>query len=159
MTTRHHWEECSRRGHAVIEIALLSPWIFLLFLGIVDTGFYSYAAISTANAARVAAMYASNSPSSLDDSQGACSAALAEMKPLPNIKAGVTCASGCGAGTACAAGPMKVTAKRITAASSADGLAEASEVSVQYQTVNMFLIPGLPDHLTITRTVQMKQRF
>ena len=41
-------------GHAVVEIALMSPWILLLFVLIFDFGFYSYAAISTANAARAA---------------------------------------------------------------------------------------------------------
>src|SRR5438128_767679 len=42
-------------GHAVIEIALLAPWIFFLFAGTLDMGFYLSALIATQNAARVAA--------------------------------------------------------------------------------------------------------
>lgn len=41
------------RGHAVIEVALLSPWIFFLFVGTLDMGFYTHALIATQNAARV----------------------------------------------------------------------------------------------------------
>jgi Flp pilus assembly protein TadG len=33
------------RGHAMVEVALMLPWILLLFVGIVEFGFYTYAAI------------------------------------------------------------------------------------------------------------------
>src|SRR5205809_4591375 len=42
------------RGHAVIEVSLMAPWIFFLFMGTVGFGFYASAAIATQNAARVA---------------------------------------------------------------------------------------------------------
>ncbi len=128
-----------------MEIALLSPWIFLLFVGIFDAGFYCYAAISTANAARVAATYTSDGLS-LGDSSLACAAALEEMRQLPNIKNSVN---------SCNALPLIVAAKQINVGP--DG-GPATEVTVQYQTVNLFVIPGLPGQMTLKRTVQMKQR-
>src|SRR5947207_14797502 len=53
---RGPWKE---RGHAVIEVSLMAPWIFFLFMGTLDFGFYSYAIIATQNAARVAVMQTS----------------------------------------------------------------------------------------------------
>src|SRR5260370_28240415 len=82
-------------GHAVIETALMAPWIFFLFIGIFDVGFYAYAGIVTANAARVAALYTSSSVGAAGDSAGACAYALEEMRSLPNVGNSMTT---CGAG-------------------------------------------------------------
>lgn len=132
-----------RRGNAVVETALIMPWLLLLFLGVFDFGFYAYAAITTAHAARVAALYTSSSPSNAADTTGACYYALQALQDLPNVGSGVT---------GCTALPVQVTA---TAVSGADG-APASSVTVIYQTVPLFPIPGLMGQMTITRTAQMR---
>jgi Flp pilus assembly protein TadG len=144
-----------RRGNAAIEVAMLSPWILFLFLGVFDAGFYMYAAISTANAARVAALYTSSGPNTLGDSLGACQTALEEMRQLPNVKAGVSCPAACAAGSACKAGPVTFTA--VSVGAGADG-SPASQVTVQYQTVQLITIPGLTGQMTLKRTVQMRER-
>lgn len=144
-----------RLGGAALEVALLSPWIFFLFLGVFDAGFYMYAAISTANAARVAALYTSSASSTLADSLGACQTALEEMRQLPNVKASVSCPSSCGAGSACTAGPVTFTA--VAKATGVDG-APASQVTVQYQTVQLIALPGLTGQMTLKRTVQMREQ-
>jgi hypothetical protein len=142
-------------------MAFLAPWIFLLFIGILDTGFYTYAAISTANAARVAAMYTSSTAAAgLDSSADACNAAIEEMRSLPNIKTFVNCSAGCTAGATCSAGSnLDVTATRILAASSPDTSADATQVQVRYTTVQMFPFPGFKGQYTITRTVKMRRRY
>jgi Flp pilus assembly protein TadG len=144
-----------RRGNAAIEVAVLSPWIFFLFLGVFDSGFYMYGAISTANAARVAALYTSSGPNTLDDSFGACQIALEEMRQLPNVKAGVSCPASCAAGTACTAGPVTFTA--VSMGAGADG-SPASQVTVQYQTMQLITLPGFAGQMTLKRTVQMRER-
>src|SRR5690242_11566024 len=79
-------------GHAVIETALMAPWIFLLFIAIFDFGFYAYAGITTANAARAAALYTSTSTGAATDTAGACQYVLDELRKLPNVGAGtVSC--------------------------------------------------------------------
>ena len=60
-----------RRGSALIELTLLSPWILFLFIGIVDLGFYSYALISVENATRIAGEYCSQNTASASDATGA----------------------------------------------------------------------------------------
>ncbi len=129
-------------GHAVVEVALISPWIFFLFVGTLNLGFYSYALICTENAARVAAAYTSSSGSKVADAAGACGAALAELNYLPNARA----VNGCNSL------PVIVTATPVTGP---DG-SPASSVAVTYQTVALIPIPGLAKQLTITRTVQMR---
>jgi Flp pilus assembly protein TadG len=133
-----------REGHAVIEVALLSPWIFFLFAGVFDFGFYSYAAICTANAARTAALRTAASAASAGDSAAACEAALEELRMLPNVASGVT---------GCSALPVQVTATAVPVG--LDG-APASRVAVTYQSVQLFRIPGLMDRMTMTRVAEMR---
>ena len=134
----------SQRGHAVLEVSLLSPWIFMLFAGTFDMGMYGYALISTENAARVAAVYTSAYTSSAGDAAKACQYALAEMSALPNVRGLTTCG----------AYPVKVDAQSVTGI---DG-ATASEVTVTYQTPQLIPIPRLMGRLTVNRKVQMRCR-
>ncbi len=144
-----------QRGNAAIEVALISPWIFFLFIGIFDFGFYAYAAICTANAARVAVLYTSAGASTVADSGQACATALEEMRQLPNVKSSVSCPAACDPGSACTAGPMTVTA--VSVDPGADG-SPASQVTVEYQTVQLFPIPGLAGQMKLKRVVQMRVR-
>src|ERR1700731_2757751 len=80
-------------GSSIVEVALLAPWIFFLFVGIFDFGFYSYAAICTQSAARAVALSQAQSATA---AVTPCNAALGEMKMLPNVgyNPGFTCGSG-----------------------------------------------------------------
>ncbi len=73
-------------GSAVIEAALMMPWIAFLFVGILDFGFYSTAAIATQNAARAAAIQLANG-STID----ACQTILNELRLMPNTFGVTTC--------------------------------------------------------------------
>jgi Flp pilus assembly protein TadG len=129
----------------MLELALLSPWVFILFIGALDWGFYSYALVSLEAATRTAALYASTDSGSAVDQTTACQLVLGEMRTLPNIGAAVT---------ACGANPV-VTTQKITGP---DG-AFAAQVTVTYQTVGLIPIPGLlSKQATITRTVKMRIR-
>src|ERR1700674_2519077 len=90
------------RGHAVVEIALMAPWIFFLFVGVFDVGFFSYAAICTQNAARQAAVRTAADEFSQSNAL-ACAAALGEMNRLPNVPSLGSCS----------ATPLKVTQKTL----------------------------------------------
>ncbi|HTT62768.1 MAG TPA: TadE family protein [Bryobacteraceae bacterium] len=132
------------RGHAMLELALLLPWVFFLFAGAFDLGFYNYALISTQNAARVAAWYTSQTKTTATDAATACTYALAELQALPNVGTSVK---------NCNASPVVVTATQVTGA---DG-AEASSVSVSYTSPKLIPIPGaLAGRFTFDRIVQMR---
>src|SRR5258708_26939703 len=80
-----------RRGSALLEITLLSPWIFFLFIFVIDMGFFCYSLIAVENAARTGAEYTSKSPLLAGSSQTACDAAKLELSMLPNITFTSTC--------------------------------------------------------------------
>lgn len=133
------------KGHAVLEAALLMPWLIFLFIGTFDMGFYCYDLISVENAARVAAEYTATSTYTVSDSSKACTLVLNELANVPNLT-GVT---------GCSSLPLKVTASAVNAS---DGSA-ASQVSVQYQSSSFIPIPGvLAGKLTITRVAEMRLR-
>jgi len=145
------------RGHSIVEFSLFLPWVLFLFAGAFDWGFYSWALVSTENAARVAAMYTSTNVGTAADSKGACTYALAELAYAPNVAAnpGVNSTTPTTGSTGCSAAPVTVVASAVTGP---DG-SNASQVSVTYQTPVLIPIPGLlPSQISITRVVQMRLR-
>jgi Flp pilus assembly protein TadG len=131
-------------GHAVVELSLMIPWIFFLFVGALDFGFYSYALIATQNAARVAALYTAQCAGTATDQATACRQVRQELAWMPNSS---SFSSGC------ESAPLAVTVSALT---DAEGQ-PASQVRVSYQTVQLIPIPGLvPGQTTITRTAQLR---
>lgn len=141
--------ERGQAGSSIVEIALLMPWIVFLFVGILDTGFYSYAMIVTENAARVSAMQASISSAASTDSLSACVVALQEMSSLPNAVGLTTC----GSGSVSTASPVSVVASSVDHGSGD----VSSRVTVMYQTLPLIPIPGiLPRQMTVTRSAEVR---
>jgi hypothetical protein len=154
------------RGTAVVEAALMMPWIVFLFVGVLDFGFYAYAAICTQNAARAVAISQANPIPSATP----CIVALGEMQGLPNMLGVSTCAAYPTAPTPTQ--PLSVCVATITnagafpancssATTCADCALNASsssmQATVQYQTMQMIPIPGiLMDKMTLTRTAEMR---
>src|SRR5262249_32014873 len=132
-------EKKSARGGAMLELAFLSPWILLLFIGVLDWGFYAYSLISLQAALRSAAVNARLSTGNATDADAACTIVRGEMKNLPNVRSL----------TSCGATPLTVTASLITGPDSSD----AAKVTVIYQTPSLIPIPGmLAKQFTITRS-------
>jgi len=140
----------NRSGNAVIEVALLAPWIFFLFVGVLDLGFYAYAFISVENAARAAALLTSRSKVAATDQVDACAIVLSEM---------TWAAYGRDIQTNCQAAPLIVNTTLLngsTTPASQDG-SDAAQVEVQYTTLTMIPIPGvLPPSFVVDRKWQMK---
>lgn len=141
-----------RKGHAIIEVSLMAPWIFFLFMGIMDFGYYAYAAISVENAARAAAIQTAIDANSAANATLACNYALPELQGLSNARGLAGCVSG--ASAIDSTHPVGVTASQVLGV---DGT-QASQVSVSYQSIPMFPIPGVMGQMTITRTAQMRLR-
>lgn len=136
-----------QRGNAAIEIALLSPWIFFLFIGVCDVGFYTTEMIGVENAARVAAEYTSQNATVAADSAGACARALNELGALPNVGSQTDCSS------SVSSNAVVVTTATVTGPDSEP----ATSVTVSYRGAQLIPIPGtLTGALTITRSVKMR---
>ncbi len=153
------------RGGAVVEAALLMPWLAFLFVGVLDFGFYSYAAICTQNAARAVAM-SQVSGGAID----ICTAARGEMQELPGMSGVTTCLTYPAAPTNTT--PLSVCVATITASGAAPANCSAAakcadcnlnasstsiQATVQYRTIPMVPIPGvLMGRMTLTRTAEMR---
>jgi Flp pilus assembly protein TadG len=142
-----------RRGNAVIEVALMAPWIFFLFVGVLDFGFYAYSFISVENAARAAALLMSKSKVEATDpahQADACAIVLSEM---------TWAAYGRNISSTCSTAPLTVKATLLndqTTPRSQDGF-DAVQVEVQYTTLTMVPIPGvLPSSFVVDRRWEMK---
>jgi hypothetical protein len=131
-------------GQAILELSLMMPWIFFLFVGALDFGFYSHALISTQNAARVATLNAGFTTVSSASQMDACFHARRELAMMPNAQSfSLTCNQA----------PLVVT---VTPFTDADG-SPASRVQVAYDTIPLIPIPGLvTGQQTITRQVSVK---
>ncbi len=141
------WRVCQRRGqrgHAAVELALIGPWIFFLFVGVLDFGFYSYALIAVENAARVAALNAGGGPAY--DQPVACRVALDELRWMPNLRTPLA---------NCDALPLKV---EIAANGYTDAQGHpATWVRVTYETLQLIPIPGLvTGKLLISRDMETR---
>jgi Flp pilus assembly protein TadG len=135
-----------RSGQAVVEVTLLVPWLVFSFVAAFNFGIFAYALISTQNAARSAAMFASQS---LTVAQGGsivtevCPYVLGELGDAPGVGAGVT---------TCTAAPVTVT---VTPKTPGAGNMNTVQVSVTYNTMQTIPLPGLmAGSLSITRTVE-----
>ena len=125
-----------RRGHAAVELALIGPWIFFLFVGVLDFGFYSYALIAVQNAARVAALTAGTDAGAAIDQPRACRLAVDELLKMPNLKA-VDPAT-----YSCNAMPLRVEVNSNPNYVDSEGN-PATWVRVTYETIQMIPIPGI----------------
>jgi Flp pilus assembly protein TadG len=136
----------TRGGNAVIEVALMAPWIFFLFVGVLDFGFYAYAFISVENAARAAVLLTSQSKTSASDQQDACALVLVELQYA---------AYGRTLPTTCQADPLVVNATLLT--NGGLDTKDAAQVEVRYTTIGMIPIPGVfAGSFVIDRVWQMK---
>ena len=171
------------RGQAMVEVALMSPWIFFLFIGIMDTGFFCYSAICVENAARAAAMTTALNQQQVTGTANdfACRAAWNELSNLPNVysktevttcgglPAGVTvvtntlCGSatsnivGCTAGASCSDCDGTPWDKYPVPKAAQVSKAASSQVIVTYTSVPVVPIPGIfPNRYTLTRIAEAR---
>lgn len=134
------------RGGAMMEMVLISPWIFFLFIGALDWGFYASALVSLQAGVRSAVLYTASGISTAGSSTDACTIVLNEIRKLPNIGSGTT---------DCSSNPT-VTAEYLT---SGPGGAKASRVTVTYTSITLVPMPGLlRRQFTVTRSAVMRLR-
>jgi uncharacterized membrane protein len=159
----------NRKGSAVVEAALMMPWVLFLFVGVLDSGFYTYAAMATQNAARAAAIQSANSGGTLTGVR-LCQIVKNEMGLMPNVGLVGTCAASQAAVSnaspmwVCTGNPLTNTASsqcgqpaRICADCTLDTTARSIQAVVTYQSIPLVPIPGiLVTQLQLTRIAEAR---
>jgi Flp pilus assembly protein TadG len=121
-----------RRGAAAVEMAVLLPFLVLMFLGVLDFCRVFYFSMMVENCARNGAMYASDP-------------LTASESPYPNVEA------------AALAGAANLSPSPTVSSfhgSDSDGQPYVA-VTVSYPFVTISNYPGLPVQFHLTRTVQL----
>jgi Flp pilus assembly protein TadG len=141
--------EKTATGHAVIEVALMSPWLLLLFLAVFNFGYYMYAGISVANAARAAALEMGRRSSNTLDQTLACNVVKSELDYLPNASS---------FSSTCNTPPLTVVVGNsgvdVPALDDINKL--GARVRVTYTTIQLFPLPWLAGRFTISRQTDMR---
>ena len=138
----------------MVEATLLCPWIFFIFVGAFDVGFYVNALIATENAVRTAGLYYASSPKTASDAAKSCYYALEILRTQANVRT---------QGKACASSPAAVnqsTPVALTVSSIPSGPdgQPATAVTVTYQTMPLIPIPLLiTRQLTVSRSAEFKE--
>jgi Flp pilus assembly protein TadG len=121
-----------RRGAAVVELAVLLPFLTFLLLVAVDYSRVFYFSLTIENAARNAALYGTRDTTHASDTAGIQSVALADcsnVTPTPTV----TSQSG----------------------TDANGYSVVT-VTISYDFHTITNYPGIPSTTTLTRTVSMR---
>jgi len=115
----------------MVELALMSPWIFFLFVGIFDFGYFTYASTCVESAARQAAVRTAQDTVSQTQAI-ACTAVLAELNQLPNVGSFSSTCAGSGSVSTCIGASSVSTASPLCVA----------QTTLCGASVNTFTIPA-----------------
>ena len=143
------------KGNSLVEFALIAPWFFFLFTGVVDAGFATYGLIAVQNAARVAAIHSAANATAATDQSGACAIVLQELQGLPNINSSFS--------SNCTSNPVTVkvnycdNSTPCTGSTTSVDNGPATFVTVTYQMPALFSLP-IASVSSITRTAEMRLR-
>jgi Flp pilus assembly protein TadG len=120
-----------RKAVAAVELAVLLPFLAFIFVVTVDFSRIFYDSLILANCARNGALYGCANPTNAQDTAGIQNAALADatnLTPAPTVTS--------------------------TTGTNSDGNYVQVTVTFTFQTLTNY--PGIPNSITLTRTVQMR---
>lgn len=149
----------SQSGQSLVELALITPLLALLTIGIVEMGRYGYLAIVLANSARAGAAYGAQSLANSADTTGIQAAAANDFKDFGETSGlSISSSTSCG----CDNGGTVTSAVCSTVANPSAGTCAAGHwvvvVSVRASAKfnSLFSYPGIPKSITVTDTSSMR---
>jgi Flp pilus assembly protein TadG len=149
-------------GQALLELALMLPFLLLLVVGVVEIGRYAYIGVLVANAAHAGAIYGAQSLGQSGDGPGIQTAALNDFRDNTGDTANLTLTSvsssyscGCDNGGAVTAGICTGTGAATCAAGTGHPVVTLTVTATG--TFNpLFSYPGVSGSITLSRTSTMR---
>ena len=133
-------------GSSFVEIALLLPFLLLLFVGAVDLGRLYFMCVEITGAAQAGALYGVQNPGDTSGMQSAASAGASSLSGITTTATyGCECSDGSSRSASCGTTPT-CTYNYVNYVDVAS--------SVQYSPI--FSYPGLPSTMTLTREAKMR---
>lgn len=140
-------------GQSLLEVALLSPLLFLLLIGVIEIGRYAYFAIGVGNAAHAAAAYAAQNTVTAGNTTGITAAACYDFNETSsNCGLSVTTTYTCQCDNN---GSMTADAS-CAACGATEVLAPYVQVTASGNFTPIFNFPFIPSQFTVSRTATMR---
>lgn len=141
-----HKTALADRGQALVELALLVPFLVLLLIGALQAGIIAYAAIEVGNAAEAGALYGAQNRANASNTTGITQAAQNDASGLVTV--GVTPSISCACQTA--SGTLtNITCSATTSCTSPSQVVEWVNVLTNSTINPTFHYPGLPTTYTV----------
>jgi Flp pilus assembly protein TadG len=141
--------QAGESGQTILEVALLTPVLLLLAVGIIEIGRYAYYSILVANAARAGAQYGAQSLATAADTTGIQTAAKNDGQNVAGLTVATQQECGCtglSIGSSCPA----------TSCSSPNHALVYVKVSTSGKFNSLFKYPGIPTSITVNSTELMR---
>lgn len=140
---------CSEQGSSLAELALLTPFLLFLLLGVFDFGRAYYLAMEVAGAAQAGAEYGIHNPA---DTSGIKATAQADAPDVPNLTVatpvyGCECSDGTSYSEYCSSAPSCTTGKNLV---------YTVKVNASTDYSMWFHLPGIPLSLDISKSATMR---
>jgi Flp pilus assembly protein TadG len=148
-------EDC---GTNLLEMALLTPFLLLLLLGIIEVGRYAELSIQVANAARAGVQYGAQNLVTAADITGIENAAANDGQSVPGLQVSPP-SDGYSAGyvlCGCSGGSTIPSATCPATCTAPSHQVVYVQVNTKGVFGSLFNYPGLPSSLTVTGKAQMQ---
>lgn len=150
----------AEHGQTLLEVALLTPLLLLLLLGVIEMGRYAYISILVGNAAHAGASYAAQSLPQSADTNGIQTAADNDFanNGQQTSDLTVTSSTSCGcdsAGTVAAAGCVTATNPSAGTCPGGGNWVVFVSVTASGTFSGLFNYPGIPSSINISRTATL----
>jgi Flp pilus assembly protein TadG len=136
-------------GASLLELAILSPFLLSLLIGVMEFGRYSYYSILVANAARAGAQYGAQNLGTAADTTGIKNAASQDGQNLAALT--ITSAEQCG----CTGSTLSTICPATSCTPPAHPLVYV-QVTATASINSMFNYPGVPKSLGLSSTNTMR---
>jgi Flp pilus assembly protein TadG len=139
----------TQSGQALLEVALVTPLLLLLAVGIIEIGRYAYYSILVADAARAGAQYGAQNLATAADSAGIRAAAENDGQNLAALNVTVQHECGCTGSSIGGGCPA-------TSCASPNHALVYVKVTVSGKFNSLFKYPGIPSSITCDSTELMR---
>jgi Flp pilus assembly protein TadG len=146
---RRNTPRAAQSGQALLEVALVTPLLLLLAVGIIEIGRYAYYSILVADAARAGAQYGAQNLATAADTAGIQTAAENDGQSLPELKVTVQQECGCTGSSIGGACPA-------TSCASPNHSLVYVKVTVTGKFKSLFKYPGIPKSIHCDSTELMR---
>lgn len=148
----------AQRGVALVEFAILVPFLTLLLLGAIEIGRYAYFSIVVANAARAAVLYGAQNEQTALDTNGMKNAANADgvNNIVSSLTVNATNSCECWDGSTYSNNSSGTMNCSSTATCSSGQLVEFVTVTVSGTATSLFRYPFLPSSFTIAQSATQR---